>query len=97
MIRKYVTLYATDLIHVQHRQYTDTAYDYIAITSKHPSTIHFLNMELILNSLLASSDFCHLLIIFANSVDPDQDQENFKINCFLKKKSLKNAIRVHMV
>ena len=30
-----------------------------------------------LNSFLASGDFCHLLIIvFANSLDPDQDQQN---------------------
>ena len=26
------------------------------------------------NSLPASGDFCHLLITFANSFDPDQDQ-----------------------
>ena len=25
---------------------------------------------------LASSDFCQLLITFANSLDPDQDQQN---------------------
>ena len=28
-----------------------------------------------LNSLLASGDFCHLLITFANSLDPDQDRQ----------------------
>ena len=28
------------------------------------------------NSFLASSDFCRLLITFANSLDPDQDQQN---------------------
>ena len=28
------------------------------------------------NSVLASGDFCHLLIFFANSLDPDQDQQN---------------------
>ena len=28
------------------------------------------------NSFLASSDFCCLLITFANSLDPDQDQQN---------------------
>ena len=28
------------------------------------------------NSLLASSKFCHLLITFANSLDPDQDRQN---------------------
>ena len=27
------------------------------------------------NSLPASSKFCHLLITFANSLDPDQDQD----------------------
>ena len=27
-------------------------------------------------SLLASSDFCHLLITFENSLDPDQDPHN---------------------
>ena len=30
---------------------------------------------LLLNSFLASCDFCRLLIIFANSLDPDQDQQ----------------------
>ena len=29
-----------------------------------------------LKSLLASGDFCRLLIIFANSLDPDQDKQN---------------------
>ena len=29
------------------------------------------------NSLSASRDFCHLLITFANSSDPDQDGQNF--------------------
>ena len=28
-----------------------------------------------LNSFLASRDFCHLLIIFVNSLEPDQDQQ----------------------
>ena len=28
------------------------------------------------NSFLASGGFCHLLIAFANSLDPDQDQQN---------------------
>ena len=32
-----------------------------------------LNMDIIINSLLASGDFCHLLITFANSLDPDQE------------------------
>ena len=27
-------------------------------------------------SFPASGDFCHLLIIFANSLDPDQDRQN---------------------
>ena len=27
-------------------------------------------------TLLASSDFCHLLIIFANSLDSDQDRRS---------------------
>ena len=30
----------------------------------------------LINSFLASSDFCHLLKTFANSLDPDQDQQN---------------------
>ena len=28
------------------------------------------------NSSLASVDFCHLLITFANSLDPDQDRQS---------------------
>ena len=30
----------------------------------------------IINYFLASGNFCHLLITFANSLDPDQDQLN---------------------
>ena len=30
----------------------------------------------IVNSFLASSDFCLLLITFANCFDPDQDRQN---------------------
>ena len=30
------------------------------------------------NSLLASGNFCHLLITFANSLDPDQAQQNVR-------------------
>ena len=30
----------------------------------------------LLNSFLASGDSCHLLVTFANSSDPDQDQHN---------------------
>ena len=30
---------------------------------------------IVLNSFLASSDFCHLLITVANGLDPDQDQQ----------------------
>ena len=33
---------------------------------------------LINNSCPASGDFCHLLITFANSLDPDQDQQNLR-------------------
>ena len=29
-----------------------------------------------INSFLASGDFCHLLISFSNSLDPDQDGQN---------------------
>ena len=41
----------------------------------------FINLSLIncfqgFNSSLASCDFCHLLITFANSLDPDQDRQN---------------------
>ena len=30
----------------------------------------------VINFLLASGDFCHLLINFANSLDPDQDRHH---------------------
>ena len=30
----------------------------------------------VLNSLPASDNFCHLLITFANSLDPDQARQN---------------------
>ena len=35
-----------------------------------------INMVKSYNSFLASSDFCHLLIAFVNSLDPDQDPQN---------------------
>ena len=37
------------------------------------SCIKVLLMNLSFKSFLASSDVCHLLIAFANSLDPDQD------------------------
>ena len=33
-------------------------------------------MVLCLNSFLANGNFCHLLITFANSLDPDQDRQD---------------------
>ena len=33
-------------------------------------------VNVLLNSFLASGDFCHLLIIFANSLDQAQDRQN---------------------
>ena len=32
------------------------------------------HVNVLLNTFLASGDFCHLLITFANSLDPDQDR-----------------------
>ena len=32
----------------------------------------------VFNSLPASGDFCHLLITFANIIDPDQAQQNVR-------------------
>ena len=44
---------------------------------KIPDLFSLLLAHLIkLNSFLASDDFCHLLITFANSLDPDQDRQN---------------------
>ena len=42
-----------------------------------------------INSFLVSGDFCHLLITFANSVDPDQDQQKIvDIYSFAKNRKL---------
>ena len=38
--------------------------------------LHMFEGTFSLNSLLASGDFCRLLIIFANSLDPDQARQN---------------------
>ena len=35
-----------------------------------------IGLYAILNSLLASYIFCHLLLIFVKSLDPDQDRQN---------------------
>ena len=32
------------------------------------------------NTVLASNDFCHLLITFANSLDPDQDRHSVRFD-----------------
>ena len=32
--------------------------------------------NMVINTLLASTDYCCLLITVANSLDPDQDQQN---------------------
>ena len=37
---------------------------------------NFKGIQNFFNSSLASRDFCHLLITFENSLDPDQDQQN---------------------
>ena len=34
--------------------------------------------KVLFNSLLASGDFCRLVITFENSLDPDQDQQYVK-------------------
>ena len=36
----------------------------------------FFQLKIQYTSFLASSDFCHLLVKFANSLDPDQDRHN---------------------
>ena len=43
-------------------------------------------IELFFNSFLASSNFCHLLITFANSLDTDQDRQN--VGCDLDQNCL---------
>ena len=44
-----------------------------------------LRKKVLWNPFLASGDFCRLLIIFANSLDPDQDRQNvgpdLDLNC----------------
>ena len=45
---------------------------YIELGCQCPSMDHFK----LLNFFLASGNFCCLLITFANSLDPDQDQQN---------------------
>ena len=38
--------------------------------------VNLILIAKMLNSFYVSSDFCHLLITFANSLDPDQDGQN---------------------
>ena len=40
--------------------------------------VHVSRSCSVFNSLSAFSDFCHLLITFANSLDPDQTRQNFE-------------------
>ena len=37
---------------------------------------NYLKISSVFNSLPTSGDFCHLLITFANSLDPDQARQN---------------------
>ena len=37
---------------------------------------YFQCIPLAVNSFLASGDYCRLRLTFANSLDPDQDQQN---------------------
>ena len=46
---------------------------------KHFAPIHMLVLKggtLIFNSFSVSCNCCHMLITFANSLDPDQDRQN---------------------
>ena len=45
------------------------------------------------NYFLASDNFCRLLITFSNSLDPDQDRQNFGLALVPKSKSL-DTLRV---
>ena len=38
--------------------------------------VNLIIIAKMLNSFIVSNDFCHLLITFANSLDPDQDRQN---------------------
>ena len=38
--------------------------------------IIFLSNKIVFNSFFASSDFCRLLIYFANNLDPDEDWQS---------------------
>ena len=67
--------------------------------------ISFIHISQFINSFLASGDFCHLPITFANSLDPDEDRHNVgpdldknglysdTVNFFLIKLVLKNVNR----
>ena len=46
------------------------------LTHKAPHIICSRQQLLLFNSFHAITDFCHLLIYFANSLDPDQDRPN---------------------
>ena len=48
----------------------------LADDSHEISYLIFLEIRKEVNSFLASSDFCHLLITSANSMDPDQELQN---------------------
>ena len=56
----------------------------------------------IFNSLLASGEFCPLLTIFANSLDPDQARQNVRpgldpccltLQCYLEKSVVEKQMR----
>ena len=45
-----------------------------------PENSLLVHMVYTVLTLLTSSDFCSLLIIFANSLDPDQEQQNVSLD-----------------
>ena len=50
-------------------------YEHLYIMTLNLDVVFLLSVS-IFSSFLASSDFCHLPIAFANSLDPDQDRQN---------------------
>ena len=46
------------------------------------------------NSVLASGDFCHQLMTFVNSLNPDQELKNVSLIVFLKERFEKSLLKL---
>ena len=51
-------------------------YQLLSVLTVNSHQVRYCSLYMSIYSFFACRDFCHLLITFANSLDPDQDRHN---------------------